>query len=135
MGGMGSNRWTTTITRLIADGLVRLDVRALAQTGALGPGTSITVTWDSGASVSAHIPHDEPACIMLEYDAGDRSCSRHSVTERIPLLTTPGTFGGIRPWFACPGCGKRCAVLYELGGHFRCQECHHLTYGSTCATG
>ncbi len=135
MGGTGSNRWTTTITRVTTDGLLRLDVRALARAQALAPGASSSVTSDSGASVSAHVPRDEPASIVLAYDVGDGRGLRQSVTEPIPLLTTPGTFGGIRHWFGCPDCGARCAVLYALGGCFRCRGCHHLAYGSTRTSG
>jgi hypothetical protein len=72
---------------------------------------------------------------MLAYVVVDRRGLRQSLTERVPLLTTPGTIGGVRDWFGCPACGRRCAILYALGGRFRCRGCHHLTYRSTRATG
>lgn len=136
MGGIGSSRWTTTITRVVADGLLRLDVRALARAGGLVPGAGITVAWHSGASVTAHLPIDDPSCLELMYDLCDRNgARRQSVNERIALLTTPGSFGGVCDWFGCPGCGARCAVLYALGGWFRCRSCHHLAYASTRTPG
>lgn len=68
MGGPGSSRWTNTITRALAEYLLRMDVRALAGAHRLDPGsvtTVTTVTWDSGSSVDMHTPHDKPACITL----------------------------------------------------------------------
>jgi hypothetical protein len=127
MGGPGSSRWGITVTRMTTEGLPRLDVRVLARQGALRPGTTATVTWDSGASVTTTVTTDAPDCLRLAYVVVDRRGVGRSVTARVPLLTTPGTVGGVRAWFGCPGCGRRCAVLHALGGRFRCRGCHHLT--------
>jgi len=54
-----------------------------------------------------------------------------SVEEAVSLETTPCTYGGERWWFRCPGCGSRRAVLYCLGGLFRCRKCHDLAHSST----
>ncbi len=135
MGGPGSSRWTMTLTRLTTEGLLRLDVRALERVRCLVPDAVTTVTWNTGASVRASVSHDDPACIMVEYDVVDHRLGRRSVTESFPLLTTPGTLGGRRTWFGCPGCGTRCAVLYALGDCFRCRRCHHLAYASTRSQG
>ena len=49
-------------------------------------------------------------------------------------------FGGARYWFTCPlkrdgkSCGRRCGVLYLLGGYFGCRKCHGLAYRSTQQT-
>ena len=131
MGGPGSSRWRMTVTRLTTERLLRLDVRVLAREGALRPGTVSTVTWGNGASVVGHIPCDGPVCLMLAYEMVDRRLIRRFVTARLPILTTPGTVGGARDWFGCPGCGARCAVLYALHGRFCCRCCHKLAYAST----
>ena len=47
----------------------------------------------------------------------------------VPLAYTPSNIGGLRPWFICPGCHRRCAKLYHRG-HFRCRACHGLVYRS-----
>jgi hypothetical protein len=52
MGGHGSTRWGTTITRATTDGLPRFDVRALARAGGLRPGTVAIVTWDGTTSIA-----------------------------------------------------------------------------------
>ena len=34
---------------------------------------------------------------------------------------------GERQWFDCPGCRRRCRILYG-GPRFRCRLCHRLAY-------
>ncbi len=38
--------------------------------------------------------------------------------------------GGQRPWFLCPSCDRRCAVLYSLGSRIICRKCGRLSYES-----
>ncbi len=38
--------------------------------------------------------------------------------------------GGKRPWFLCPSCGRRCAVLFSLGSRIICRKCGELSYES-----
>jgi hypothetical protein len=54
------------------------------------------------------------------------------VTERVLLTPTMPTFGGKRWWFTCPGCERRCRVLYvpPAGGRFGCRRCLELRYRS-----
>lgn len=129
MGGYGSTRWDTTVTRPTTDGLPKLDVRALARAGALRPGTSASVRWD-GSSIVVAVPENIPDLLTLDYQTRSGSRAWEAVRERIPLTRTACTFGA-RVWFACPGCGERCAVLYALVGRFRCRGCHRLAYAST----
>ncbi len=131
MGGYGSTRWGMTVTRLTADGLPRLDVRTLARAGALRPGTTATVAWGSGAAVTTEVRPDAPGVVLLRYQACTGRVLESTVDEPVPLTRTPCTFGGSRPWFRCPSCGRRCAVLYGLAGRFRCRGCHRLAYAST----
>jgi hypothetical protein len=43
---------------------------------------------------------------------------------------TPCRYGGTRPWFRCPWCHRRCALLYGLSGdgYFGCRLCLRLAY-------
>ena len=131
MGGTGSSRWTTTITRVLADGLVRLDVRVLARKGALRPGARSNVTWGTGTAITVEVPEDDDEVMCLAYGVQMRGRAGATVAEHVRLMRTPCTFGAFRVWFACPGCGRRCAVLYALAGRFTCRSCHHLAYAST----
>lgn len=131
MGGYGSSRWGTTVTRFPTDGLLRLDVCALGREGGLRPGTLATVTWSDAASITTEVPFDTPDVVTLAYCVRTSTDGWLSINERISVLTTPCTFGGTRVWLACPGCGTRRAVLYALRGRFRCRTCHHIAYAST----
>lgn len=50
------------------------------------------------------------------------------VAQRIDLDRTACHKGGDRPWFLCPGCGRRVAILHMRGQRFRCRKCHDLPY-------
>ena len=54
--------------------------------------------------------------------------------ERVVLEVTwtPCRFGGERPWWWCPSCGYRVAILYVYGSRIACRGCLRLTYASTC---
>jgi hypothetical protein len=50
------------------------------------------------------------------------------------LAWTSCNFGGSRPWFVCPGCDRRAAILYEeeeeMSGAVLCRHCLELGYQS-----
>jgi hypothetical protein len=54
------------------------------------------------------------------------------VTARVLVTPTIPTFGGKRWWFACPGCARRCRVLYlpPASQRFGCRHCLELRYRS-----
>ena len=135
MGGFGSTRWGTTVTRMSTEGLLRLDARALARAGGLLPGGSGTVTWGEGATVTTEVGVDTPDVMAVRYGVRIGDGPVVSFREQVPLLRTRCTLGGTRHWFGCPGCGTRCAVLYAFLGRFRCRSCHHLAYASTRVPG
>jgi hypothetical protein len=54
-----------------------------------------------------------------------------NTSQRVYLHPTPLNFGGVRWWFCCPGCRRRCAKLYlPRASAFRCRLCHDLSYQS-----
>lgn len=125
------------VARRDTDGLPRLDVRWLARRGVIAPGASTydVVTWSRGAHKLAEIGvryDDRAARVELSYEVGGQAGEpARSVREPVRVVRTPCRLGGARPWFACPGCGGRCAVLWLVGGVFRCRRCHDLAYAST----
>ena len=132
MGGFGSTRWGWTPTRATTDGLVALDVRAMARAGALRPGARSEWTWSRRGEATDRITAiAETGGVVLDYVIMHRDGRPEPVRERVVLERTACPFGGARPWFACPGCGSRRAVLHCRGGRFRCRACHDLAYAST----
>lgn len=136
MGGFGSTRWGWHRTRETTDPLLRLDVRILARQGALTPGTWSTTSWTCRGEPSGRIDHRaEAGALILDYRTkGPADADWQPTRERIPLEHTPCRYGGSRPWFLCPGCSRRRAVLFSVGGRFRCRACHDLAYSSTRET-
>ena len=47
--------------------------------------------------------------------------------QTIDVAWTPCHYGGTRPWFLCPDCGRRVAILHAAP-HFACRLCHGLYY-------
>lgn len=68
--------------------------------------------------------------------AGDTVHVIHGVADfYITIDHTACSYGGSRPWFLCPSCGDRRAVLYSDGdgdgdGSFGCRRCMCLRYAS-----
>ena len=139
MGGVGSTRWGWRSTRATTDGVLALDVRVLTQRGYFAAGQGETATgieiWDlRGEEVGrigvVYCGYD-PEVVTISYSATLPGGSWPQVHERILLERTACYYGGARRWFRCPGCDSRRAVLYCVGGIFRCRACQDLAYAST----
>jgi hypothetical protein len=111
-----------------------LDVRQLARDRLLVAGDWATVNWHRGGeltgTVEVAVSHSDSQAITLHYAVRAGAGRWEPLQERIPLTSTPCHCGGERVWFVCPSCGGRRAVLYGLGGRFRCRACHDLAYRS-----
>lgn len=97
----------------------RLDVRELAREGFMKSG--YTFPWRLGSGVVVHIEVAYDERIYLR---------RGSFVQTICTQQSKCHFGGERPWWTCPHCGNRCAVLHDDGNDFACRSCHRLTYAS-----
>ena len=53
---------------------------------------------------------------------------------RVSVESTTPNFGGLRQWFICPVCTRRCALLYRSRQHktIGCRVCLSLSYPSQC---
>ncbi|MFP8955066.1 hypothetical protein ACLI4Z_19245 (plasmid) [Natrialbaceae archaeon A-arb3/5] len=73
----------------------------------------------------------------LEYTVTPPNGEPRDYKERIPLEYTAVHFGGVRPWFRCPGCRDRVGKLHRPPGEdvFRCRECFDLGYQSSRTSG
>ena len=57
-------------------------------------------------------------------------CNDDTMKYPTPLEMTRPNYGGVRWWFRCPRCGKRCSALYIKSKYFWCRKCNNLTYRS-----
>ena len=131
MGGYGSGRsgWHRK-----AEDMLRLSVHSVHRHGVLKPGAACLWqwTWNTGDTSSIGLRCLKDA---LRLDFKVRTCGEdwRDVVQVVDIEHTPCHYGGTRPWFRCPRCGRRVAVLYG-GSAFYCRTCHGLTYRSQTET-
>jgi hypothetical protein len=135
MGGPGSGQWSRWDKRPTLEELCSLDIRLLKRRGTLEPGRSTRLTWCRGAQSADSVwvlgTHD---AVVLVYRARVGLGSWEDKRDRVPLTWTAPHGGGQRPWFLCPACARRVALLYSVGMGFVCRHCTQRPYGSQCET-
>jgi hypothetical protein len=107
-----------------------LDVRALHRAGVLIAGWSGNWTWSRNGERLAEISIkvESQTCLRLSYQATSNGRTEAKDYE-VQITWADCHLGGKRPWFACPSCGRRVAIL--LGGAvFACRQCRRLNYAS-----
>ena len=105
-----------------------VDLAWLRRQGARKPGWTGTIKWSCGGRPIGSIGYClEVGGLRLQcrHTAGG---STHTIDELVPIVTTAVHFGGVRHWFACPSCRRRCRIVY--GGRFRCRLCRGARYES-----
>ena len=108
------------------DSALALDVRKLQRAVDLGGYHKVSVRWtrdESVSSVGVMVVGGEHALVSYRDERGE------ATTERIGIQWTFCNFGGERPWWTCPHCGRRCAIVYARGAWpFMCRLCASLTH-------
>ena len=131
MGGLGSgNHWPRN-GRRSTSAMWQLDVRYLHRKGLLKTGSSFNLHWSqdgkplANIDISVHEHH-----VTLKYRARPSGREEWDQMEYpVGLEWTACHYGGERPWFLCPSCGRRVAVLFG-GMYYACRRCHNLAYTS-----
>lgn len=111
-----------------AEACMRLDVRVWHKRRLLWPGHSGTWSWSNshtGEQTGSIGYRIEQGAAVLNY-----TLSGEPRMQRVPILHTACTYGGTRPWFGCPNCYARVAVLYMRRGGFCCRSCARVNYYS-----
>jgi len=144
MGGYGSGRPGSG--HPTTDGLLFLDIRYMRCAGFFRAGRDRSywgsLSWsrrgEPSGNVSVIVPASAtlyPPEILLSYRTRAwNETAWTDVAEHVAIETTPCRYGGERPWLLCPRCGSRRAVLFSVGGRFRCRDCHGIVYSSTRET-
>ena len=131
MGGRGSGRRPSYAGKDATEESMPLDIRRLSRSGGLGPGRTVTWEWTLNERPQSSIRiRAVPWQVTLSYRYTPRGGAAEVINQIVRLETTPCTLGGSRPWFACPACGQRVAVLYGAGRLFACRRCKALAYAS-----
>jgi hypothetical protein len=114
--------------------MLRLDMVWLNKHGCLSPGGSGNIFWTSGYGKKSSISYVSTGdALRLTFTVSVNGGEGEDVEQTVYLERTPCRFGGERPWFLCPGCGRRVGVLYGRR-RFLCRLCHKLAYASQCET-
>lgn len=128
MGGRGSGRRASAgVSADKCNDYHSIDIAWLRRHGLAQIGRWSTLRWSRGGR--------ETGSIQIQYlDHGLRLVYRHGrgdnwtgVDEIVPFIATSPRLGGLRLWFSCLSCQRRCRILYG-GEHFRCRLCHGLKY-------
>jgi len=131
MGGCGSGTWYRWDKKITLEGHKRLDIRDLCRRKLLYPGYSFSWQWSidgkPSGDIRVEIKRDH---LFLIYRYRDGGKEWQDVEERVYLDWTRCNYGGQRPWFLCPGCGRRVGLLAAAGKLFLCRHCYHLSYSS-----
>jgi hypothetical protein len=100
-----------------------LELRQLVREGCLaGDGEAGTAYWTRlGAN-----PIATRVCVRPDRLVVDGS-SLGAGTLVVGIAWTSCNYGSRRPWFLCPQCQRRCAILYRVRS-IACRLCHDLRY-------
>jgi len=139
MGGSGSGDWQNG--RPLTVGRLRLDVRALVRAGLdlapqPGDGRRLRASWTGmhptlpAVALEPSIGADGRA-EAVTLTAGTADGDRRDVID----VAWTRTGYGRRPWWRCPRCRRRVAILYAArrwtAHGWACRTCHGLAYLST----
>ena len=135
MGGPGSGDWYRWDTTSKMEDCRRLDIRQLRQKRCLRPGMYYSWHWSRGDEPSGDIRIEvRDSCTILRYRYREAGGEWMDIEEFVSIAWTPCNYGGSRPWFICPRCGRRVCVLVGAGPRFLCRHCYCLRYASQCET-
>lgn len=128
MGGPNSGR---SGGKTCTDDMRSLDVRRLHREGLLIAGNTFGRTWTHrGREVGSILINVEENHVQLCYRQSWRGGPWTDCVNTVMLDWSDCHFGGRRPWWFCPSCGCRVALLYSGRGRYACRHCFQLAYRS-----
>jgi hypothetical protein len=135
-----SPRWRGHLCRPVAEDALalRFDRRMRAMLGNAGKSIPPTISciWKRGDQRVAMCQ------ISLVYSAGDTLAIQLStqvaevaITQTVAIDWVVQRLAGQRAWWLCPGCQRRCGVLFNPTGEvWSCRACAKITYSSSNAS-
>ncbi len=120
--GAGRPGW-----KMKAEQSLPLDVRAFHRRGILQPGSICSGSWSwmwTNGEPAGNVGYSfDGKSLRLNFSANGQG-----KTQSILVTRTGCRFGGSRPWFCCPNCDRRVAVVYHRRGRFACRGCQRIAY-------
>ncbi len=107
--------------KLRSESLLRLDIRQFARLNLLRS-CSFDWGWEMGQETTARIRIASTTHLL--------TLNAPTWTQTLAVHRTRCALGGVRPWFTCPNCGSRRAVLFLFDCKFACRACTGIGYAS-----
>jgi ribosomal protein S27AE len=111
-----------------------IDIREWKREGLLStPGNYFTVEWSGDHPLGIGVlvgERDADLGIIGSLTLGYRVGRGQPIERPIHIAFTRPKFGGRRPWFFCPRCIGRAAILYFHREDWACRRCCDLGYQS-----
>jgi len=128
MGGLMSTRWGDHPKRDVVEDCLVIDAHELARRGR----RATLLSYDDHRlfliryCIESAPGDGEPFQVTLDL-------AQRAGIQVVPIEITRPHFGGMRWWFSCPQCEKRCQKLYlpPRQWEIACRLCHNLTYTSS----
>lgn len=126
MGGSNSGRRNG---KPCTDDMRSLDIRHVYRKGLLKEGNTFGWSWfrhsETIAGILISVLDDR---VQLRYSQSWRGAPWTDCMNEIQLTWTACHFGGQRPWWTCPTCNRRTALLYSGRCRYACRQCFQLAY-------
>lgn len=119
--------------KVTGESLHRVDVRLWAQRGYFADDNErhFSYNWTRRGEQSGSINvQTNRSRVLLTYRISVNDGGWQNHRDHISMSQTACRFGGMRHWFQCPTCGRRCEVLYLRFGRFACRKCNRVAYTS-----
>ena len=136
MGGLRSGRPSGS-GRDKVEACRSIDVNRLHKMGCLRDGWAGGWQWThEGEKVASINLRAEADRLHLSYRVRIAGGDWEDVAETVDIVRAACRFGGVRPYFICPGvvngvaCGRRVAKLHSAGRYFLCRHCYRLAHAS-----
>lgn len=136
MGGFGSGRPSGS-GRDTVEGCHSIDANRLQRHGCLRAGWAGGWQWTaSGEQVAWINMRADTDHLQLTYRVRLGGGEWEDVAETVRIARVACRFGGLRPYFICPGvvrglaCRRRVIKLHAAGRYFLCRHCYCLAYAS-----
>jgi hypothetical protein len=122
------------------EGCLRLDIDKMMRWGVIQPGdhlfSEMTFNVNDDKLIikfESRLDELQESWLRLQYAIDDYWIGKtHQVDDKILLVSTQPSFGGLRWWFLCPRLHRRVRKLYLPLGvrHFRSRQAYGLAYAS-----
>lgn len=131
MGGYNSEKRARLHAKRTTDTMPAIDIRQVHRLTKLTAGLDGNMSWprlnNCPEVVSIHI---ESTYIQFTYLRNTGKGTAKEINNVVSLDRTECHYGGERPWFLCPECVSRVAIIYLGEKGFACRSCNELTYES-----